>query len=97
MNNIKNDDIANPIEVWISDAAGVGKSAKIKFEAEKLNLKYLYFPIGGSFTRREIINRIKKLEIEIDNFLYRKRKGSLSNFMLSRKTIWIFSGFNLNK
>ena len=33
-----------------------------------LNLKYLYFPIGGSFTRTEIINRITKLEINKENY-----------------------------
>ena len=66
--NIKNDDNLNPVEIWTSDAAGVGKSTEIKYEAEKLNLKYLYFPIGGSFTRTEIINRITKLEINKDNY-----------------------------
>jgi hypothetical protein len=54
INNLKNNYEENPIEVWTSDTAGVGKSTKIKFEAEKTDLKYIYFPIGGSFTRKEI-------------------------------------------
>ena len=58
----------NPIKVWTSNAAGVGKSEKIKFEAEQLNLNYLYFPIGGSFTRKEIINRLSKLDIDKNNY-----------------------------
>ena len=66
--NIKNDDNLNPVEIWTSNASGVGKSTEIKYEAEKLNLKYLYFPIGGSFTRTEIINRLTKLEINKENY-----------------------------
>ena len=68
INDIKNDNEANPIKIWTSEVAGLGKSSKIKFEAEQLNLKYNYFPIGGSFTRKEIINRIIKLEIDKDNY-----------------------------
>ena len=66
--NIKNDDNLNPVEIWTSNVSGVGKSTEIKYEAKKINLKYLYFPIGGSFTRTEIINRITKLEINKENY-----------------------------
>ena len=62
-NKIQNNYVTNPIEIWTSNAAGVGKSTKIKYEAEKSKLNYIYFPIGGSFTRKEIINRITQLEI----------------------------------
>ena len=68
INNIKNDNELNPIKVWTSDAAGIGKSSMIKFEAEKLHLKYIYFPIGGSFTRKEMIERIIKLDINKNKY-----------------------------
>ena len=67
MTDFKNDKIANPIEIWTSDVTGLGKSTKIKFEAKNLNLNYLYFPIGGSFTRKEIIKRLCKLDIDKKN------------------------------
>ena len=67
--DIKNNDIEqNEVKIWTSNAAGVGKSEEIRFEAEQLGLKYLYFPIGGSFTRKEIINRLIKLDIDKNNY-----------------------------
>ena len=66
--DIKNDFRSNPIKIWSSDAAGIGKSFAIKFEAKQSNLKYIYFPIGGSFTRKELINRITKLEMNKENY-----------------------------
>ena len=67
-NEIKNDYQSNPIKVWTSDIAGIGKSEKIKYEAEQLKLNYIYFPIGGSFNRKELINRIIKLNINKNNY-----------------------------
>ena len=67
-NDLKNDYNKNPIKVLTSDVAGVGKSAKIKNEAEEQKLNYVYFPIGGSITRKEIINRITELKFDKINF-----------------------------
>ena len=52
------------VEIYYSDKAGVGKSTKIKIEAEERGKKYVYFPLGGEFNKRETIYRLKK-----DNFL----------------------------
>ena len=68
INNIKNNNELNPIKIWTSDAAGIGKSSMIRLESKQLNLKYIYFPIGGSFTRKEIIERIIKLDIDKQNY-----------------------------
>ena len=43
------------VEIISSDRTGVGKSTKIKLDIEKRNKKYIYFSIGGSFSRRDII------------------------------------------
>ena len=43
------------VEIISSDRTGVGKSTQIKLDIEKRNKKYIYFPIGGSFSRRDII------------------------------------------
>ena len=51
------------VEIISSDRTGVGKSTQIKLDIEKRNKKYIYFPIGGSFSRRDIIKRLQNLEI----------------------------------
>ena len=65
--NIKKDLSPNFIEVWSSDAPGVGKSVQIKMEAKKNNKNYIYFPIGGVSSRKDIINRLEQLSISKQN------------------------------
>ena len=60
-NNNNNDN--NLIEVWSSDATGVGKSTQIQLEAKKNKRNYIYFPIGGVISRKDIINRLIDLKI----------------------------------
>ena len=62
-NNIPKNNKKYLIEVWSSDATGVGKSTQIRLEAKINSRKYIYFPIGGVITRKDIINRIINLEI----------------------------------
>ena len=62
----KSNDI-NSIVIWSSDATGVGKSTQIRLEADKNNQNYIYFPIGGVISRKDIISRIIKLEINTKN------------------------------
>ena len=66
-NKIENNFNKNLIEVWTSDATGVGKSIQIRLEAKKNNKKYIYFPVGGVITRKNIIDRITKLDIDKKN------------------------------
>ena len=47
------------IEIYYSDKAGVGKSIKIKNDAEEKSKKYVYFPLGGEFNKFEVISRLK--------------------------------------
>jgi hypothetical protein len=42
-------------EIISSDVTGVGKSTQIKLEIEKNNRKYIYFPIGGVFSKLDIL------------------------------------------
>ena len=53
----------NDIEIYYSNKAGVGKSTKIKNEAEKLGKKYIYFPLGGEFNKHEVFSRLKKINL----------------------------------
>ena len=52
-NNIINNKNNNLIEIWSSDATGVGKTTQIQLEAENTNKKYIYFPIGGVISRKD--------------------------------------------
>jgi hypothetical protein len=53
----------NDIEIVKSDKSGVGKSTQIKKEIEDNKKTWIYFPIGGVFTREDIIRRLKKLKV----------------------------------
>jgi len=55
-------DNINNIKIISSDKSGIGKSTKIKNEIIKNEKLYIYFPLGGVFTRKEIIQRLKKFE-----------------------------------
>ena len=66
-NNYENNFNENMIEIWSSDATGVGKSTQIRLKAKNNNCNYIYFPIGGVISRKDLINRISKLEIDKQN------------------------------
>ena len=51
------------IEIIKSDKSGIGKSTQIQLDIEKNNKKRIYFPFGGAFSQKEIISRLKKLDI----------------------------------
>ena len=64
LNDLENqnmDDINKNVEIINSDKSGVGKSTYIKKKIEKSGKEYIYFPLGGVFTRKNILNRLKKL------------------------------------
>ena len=56
-------DNINNIKIICSDKSGIGKSTKIIKEILKNRKSYIYFPLGGVFTRKDIIQRLKKFEI----------------------------------
>ena len=53
------------VEIISSDKAGVGKSTKIKAKIKAKNKKYIHFPFGGEFSRKDVINRLKKIQNQI--------------------------------
>ena len=55
------------IEIYYSDKAGVGKSTKIKNEAKENEITYVYFPLGGEFTKLDIISRLKNNNLLKEN------------------------------
>ena len=61
LDNQNMDDINKKVEIIKSDKSGVGKSTHIITEIKKLRKKYVYFPFGGVFTRKDILKRLKDL------------------------------------
>jgi uncharacterized protein with ACT and thioredoxin-like domain len=50
------------VEIVLSDRVGVGKSTYIRQEIEeKKKREYIYFPLGGEFTKKEVLERLKEL------------------------------------
>ena len=53
------------VEIISSDKSGVGKSTHIKEQVKKEGKKYIHFPFGGEFSRKDVIKRLKDIDIEI--------------------------------
>jgi hypothetical protein len=60
----------NDIEIIKSDKSGVGKSTKIKKDIEDKGKKEIYFPFGDELVREDIIERLRKLNIDKDCVLH---------------------------
>ena len=78
------------IKIVYSDASGVGKSLRIKNEIINSGKTYIYIPIGGEFTREEIINRLLKIEFDKDketalhiDLTETKKKDLMKEFLFS--------------
>ena len=78
------------IKIYYSDASGVGKSTRIKNEILKDGKEYIYMPIGGEFTREEIIKRLLKIEFKNDketaihiDIMETKKKDLMKEFLFS--------------
>ena len=75
LNNLKKEisdlqvDISK-VEIISSDVTGVGKSTQIKLEIEKNNKNYIYFPIGGIFSKLDILERLKNLYLKNNNAIH---------------------------
>ena len=67
LDNQNMDDLTKNIEIVQSDKSGVGKSTYIKSKIEELNKDYIYFPLGGVFTRKDILRRLKELNKKLKN------------------------------
>ena len=53
------------VEIISSDKAGVGKSTQIKLKILNEGKKYIHFPFGGEFSRKDVINRLIKVQDKI--------------------------------
>ena len=62
LEKIKIDNL-DKITIFTSDISGVGKSTKIENEIRNKSKRYIYFPVGGVFTGKEIMQRLKNLNI----------------------------------
>ena len=63
---------ANNIEIFTSERAGFGKSNEIETKTNREMKYYKYFPLGGEFTRKEIIQRLIGFKIpqnEVGNYV----------------------------
>ncbi len=63
------------VEIIYSDKSGVGKSTFIKRKIEENNKEYIHFPFGGVFNRKQVIDRLKKININNEYVL------NVSNYM----------------
>ena len=52
------------VEIIFSNKSGVGKSKYIEQNIKKNGKKYIYFPFGGEFNRKDVINRLKQIKIK---------------------------------
>ena len=62
------------VEIISSDKSGVGKSTYIKENIKDSNKNYIHFPFGGEFNRKDVINRLKK----INDLIYNHKKAAQS-------------------
>ena len=56
------------VEIISSDKFEVGKSTYIKDQVEKSGKKYIFFPFGGEYSRKDVINRLKKIDEKIKSY-----------------------------
>ena len=93
MNNINK--LINKIYTVSSNSTGAGKSFYIKQKAKIDKLKYIYFPVGGSYSKEQIINRLNKLilsdENYFDNALLHLDLSETDNDYLTREIIFSFA------
>ena len=101
--NLKDDIVLenDNIEVIFSDSCGIGKSTTIKDEILQKRKKYIYFPVGGEFTRDEVIQRLIKEKIN-DNCVIHidlydtKQDDLMKEFLFSLLiTKWYYRGENI--
>ena len=54
------------VEIYSSKFAGYGKTTEIKYKIKNLGGKYNYLPIRGLISRNDILNNLKKLELDLN-------------------------------
>ena len=59
-------DAFNKIILYRSKYSGYGKTTEIKYEVKKKG-KYFYFPLGGCFNRKYIIDNLTNLKLDLRN------------------------------
>ena len=70
--NKKSTDVFNKNEIYCSEQAGYGKTTEIKYKVKNKGnkAKYVYFPLGGSFTRKYIIENLMKHKLDASTYLH---------------------------
>ena len=65
----KLDNVFNKNELYLSKFSGYGKTTEIKYKVKSMgnNAKYVYFPLGGSFTRKYVLDNLMKHELDSRN------------------------------
>jgi len=71
-------------EIISSDESGVGKSTQIKLQINSQNKNYVYFPIGGIFTKEEVVERLNNLAINNDSIIHLDLYDSEQNIQMSQ-------------
>jgi len=58
------------ISIFTSDKAGIGKSTKIHNIIKEKKKEYKHFPLGGVFTRNDILKRLKDLKLAKNSIIH---------------------------
>ena len=88
LNNIKK--LIDKVFTVSSNSSGVGKSFYIKQKAKSDNLDYIYFPIGGSYNKEEVIKRLNELSSQrsFDNCIFHLDISETDNDNLTREILF---------
>ena len=73
------------VEIISSDKSGVGKSTQIKRDIENSGKKYIHFPFGGEFNRKDVINRLKQIERDINDKGTKKKMFGIKMELLKKR------------
>ena len=65
----KMNDVFGKNELYCSKFSGYGKTTEIKYKVKNKGdkCKYVYFPLGGSFNRKYVIENLMKLKLDLKN------------------------------
>ena len=95
--NLKNEKYdGNNIEIINSDISGIGKTTQIKKIIHNNQKKWIYFPITEEFNAKEIIERLKILNID-KNCVLHLDLNSTNNIDLMQEFLFSIITINLTK
>ena len=84
------------IKCFSSDNSGVGKSFQIRQQSLNQNYKYIFFPIGGVFTKQSLVNRLLNITIPETQQLFPPNVHTLNKLEKSKILLHIDLSYTQN-